>query len=854
MFQNGEIRAISVQGTTLGDAGITIYAPQKDNRAIITAVNINFPAAYIVSLYRHSALTGKKILLYTLSLNAGDIIDDSTGYNLNEGDYLYLKPVVGAVNWSVEGFEYQKNCLNVPTSGRGSLRVIDSNGNFKEIGRPGATGQPGVTGPTGPQGSMGSQGPQGSQGSQSTAGGIGTQGTQGSQGSLGATGVTGPTGPQGTQGSQGSQGSQSTAAGITGATGPQGTQGSQGSIGVTGATGVQGSQGSQGSIGVQGTQGTQGSLGPTGATGPQGSQGTQGSQGSIGPTGPAYGAATTFNATTDWAGPSAPGVYKFTFTHNLNSQNIVPQVWDSTGNLRAETPEWGTVQEDAAGVSSLNDITIFVSDTPDGRFAGRIVINGGGAQGNTGVTGPQGATGNQGTQGTQGSQGSASTTPGPQGTQGSIGLQGTQGTQGSLGPTGATGPQGSQGTQGSQSTAPGVQGTQGTQGTQGSLGPTGPTGAQGTQGSIGPQGSQGSQGSQSTAGVQGTQGTQGTQGSLGPTGATGTQGTQGSIGAQGSQGTQGSASTAPGPQGTQGSIGATGNQGTQGTQGSLGPTGATGVQGTQGSLGPQGSQGTQGSIGPNTMAINSATAPSYTFVLADAGRCVSLGATGVITAHIPLNSDVNFDVGDQIVLRNAAGGSILIDGATGVTINGVSMELNQQWSEVVLTQETATNTWWVASAPKGVTGASGPQGTQGTQGTVGSQGSQGSQGSIGSNFNMAPQVTTMSGVTGAVPDIATTEILDLINIASGMTIYLPSGTPNNGQELTIRVRNASATGYSVTWATGTVAATGYTNRWVNNAPTLPTRTASAPWQFVCFFQYDSNQGLNKWVLLSARRK
>jgi len=151
MFANGEIRAISVHGrTTEQNKGLTIYSPEKGNRAIITAININNNTAYTISLFRYSESSSqKKIPIYTLSLNAGDIIDDSTGYVLNEGDCLHIHPVNCQVNYSIEGFEYQKNCINPPTSGRGSLRVIDSNGNYKGIG---------ATGPQGPQGPAGADG------------------------------------------------------------------------------------------------------------------------------------------------------------------------------------------------------------------------------------------------------------------------------------------------------------------------------------------------------------------------------------------------------------------------------------------------------------------------------------------------------------------------------------------------------------------------------------------------------------------------------------------------------------------------------------------------------------------------
>jgi len=37
----------------------------------------------------------------------------------------------------------------------------------------------------------------------------------------------------------------------------------------------------------------------------------------------------TFNATTDW-GSASGGLYSLAFTHNLNSTNLVVEIWDTT--------------------------------------------------------------------------------------------------------------------------------------------------------------------------------------------------------------------------------------------------------------------------------------------------------------------------------------------------------------------------------------------------------------------------------------------------------------------------------------------------------------------------------------------
>jgi hypothetical protein len=107
-----------------------------------------------------------------------------------------------------------------------------------------------------------------------------------------------------------------------------------------------------------------------------------------------------------------------------------------------------------------------------------------------------------------------------------------------------------------------------------------------------------------------------------------------------------------------------------------------------------------------------------------------------------------------------------------------------------------------------------------------------------------PSVQTASGVTGVVPDISVSDIFDLINIASGCTIYAPSGTPNNGQRIVMRISNTTSTGYSITW----VQANGYTARMAS--PTLPTRTTPGTGAIHhCEFMYNTNGAINRWVII-----
>lgn len=75
----------------------------------------------------------------------------------------------------------------------------------------------------------------------------------------------------------------------------------------------------------------------------------------------------TFNSTSSWSGPSG-GFYSHAFVHNLGTNNYGMTIWDDTGTP-VETEVDHIVQ------TNTNTVTIFVTDSPDLRFAGRIIIN-----------------------------------------------------------------------------------------------------------------------------------------------------------------------------------------------------------------------------------------------------------------------------------------------------------------------------------------------------------------------------------------------------------------------------------------------------------------------------------------------
>lgn len=74
----------------------------------------------------------------------------------------------------------------------------------------------------------------------------------------------------------------------------------------------------------------------------------------------------TFDNTTDW-GAASGGLYTITFTHSKNTSTLIVQVWDTdTGEL---------VFPETIIIVDADNVSISVSETPDNRFNGRIVIS-----------------------------------------------------------------------------------------------------------------------------------------------------------------------------------------------------------------------------------------------------------------------------------------------------------------------------------------------------------------------------------------------------------------------------------------------------------------------------------------------
>jgi len=92
------------------------------------------------------------------------------------------------------------------------------------------------------------------------------------------------------------------------------------------------------------------------------------------------------------------------------------------------------------------------------------------------------------------------------------------------------------------------------------------------------------------------------------------------------------------------------------------------------------------------ITLNAQTGTTYTLVLTDNGRLVTLSNAAAITVTVPLNSSVAFATGAIVNLQQIGAGQVTVAGASGVTLNGTGTKTRAQWSAASLIK-TATDTW-----------------------------------------------------------------------------------------------------------------------------------------------------------------
>lgn len=90
---------------------------------------------------------------------------------------------------------------------------------------------------------------------------------------------------------------------------------------------------------------------------------------------------------------------------------------------------------------------------------------------------------------------------------------------------------------------------------------------------------------------------------------------------------------------------------------------------------------------------NAQTGTSYTLVLGDAWKLVTMNNAGANTLTVPPNSSVAFAIGTRIDLGQIGAGQTTIAAGSGVTINTPeTLKLRKQWAKASIIKR-ATDTW-----------------------------------------------------------------------------------------------------------------------------------------------------------------
>ena len=101
-----------------------------------------------------------------------------------------------------------------------------------------------------------------------------------------------------------------------------------------------------------------------------------------------------------------------------------------------------------------------------------------------------------------------------------------------------------------------------------------------------------------------------------------------------------------------------------------------------------------GSAELDSITYNAQTDTTYTLVLTDAQKIVSLTNGSAIALTVPTNASVAFEIGDQINLLQLGAGQVTVAGDAGVTVSseGTKLKLKDQYAIGTLVK-TGTDTW-----------------------------------------------------------------------------------------------------------------------------------------------------------------
>ena len=104
----------------------------------------------------------------------------------------------------------------------------------------------------------------------------------------------------------------------------------------------------------------------------------------------------------------------------------------------------------------------------------------------------------------------------------------------------------------------------------------------------------------------------------------------------------------------------------------------------------------QNALATAMIAINAQTGASYTAVLTDDGKLITMSNASANNFTVPPNSSVAYGIGTQLNIAQLSTGATTIVAGSGVTLNsdGAKLKLNAQYA-VATCVKTDTNTWFV---------------------------------------------------------------------------------------------------------------------------------------------------------------
>ncbi len=91
--------------------------------------------------------------------------------------------------------------------------------------------------------------------------------------------------------------------------------------------------------------------------------------------------------------------------------------------------------------------------------------------------------------------------------------------------------------------------------------------------------------------------------------------------------------------------------------------------------------------------VNAQTGTSYTLVLTDAGKQVTMTNASASTLTIPPNASVAYDVGTRIQVIQLGAGAVTLTPGAAVTVSSLATTLAMSQFQVATLIKTATNTW-----------------------------------------------------------------------------------------------------------------------------------------------------------------